>query len=228
MRDESAAIFTKIYKDHEWGGGSRSGPGSDPHVLSDYAKVLMSIVNSRQIKTVVDIGCGDWALGRSVDWSRVDYTGVDIVPPLVAKLNTDFGGPTRRFLCADLTIDPLPSADLCVIKDVLQHLSNEKVHTFLARLPQLFKYALITNDISHEIRSSWRRRWRRTSLPPNIDVPSGGYRPLTLRAAPFCLPATQLAIIPMQFPRELHGDRCTVFETKETLLWERPTSETAS
>jgi SAM-dependent methyltransferase len=112
--------FAKIYREHVWGGTSRSGPGSDPEVLRPDAEPLSNFLRERNIRSVVDVGCGDWALGRTLDWTGIDYTGVDIVPEVIEMLNATYGSSSVRFLCRDLVADELPCAELCMIKDVLQ------------------------------------------------------------------------------------------------------------
>ena len=125
--------FTRIYREHVWGGTFKSGPGSDPEMLRAYSALLVDVLKQRQVRSVVDVGCGDWALGRTLDWSGVDYTGIDIVPDVVEHLNVSFGSNRIRFRCLDIVSDELPQADLCVIKDVLQHLSNDSVRSLLGR-----------------------------------------------------------------------------------------------
>jgi len=213
--------FTRIYREHVWGGTSKSGPGSDPEMLRAYSALLVDVLKQRQVRAVVDVGCGDWALGRTLDWSGVDYTGIDIVPDVVEHLNVSFGSNRIRFRCLDIVSDELPQADLCVIKDVLQHLSNDSVRSLLGRLSKYFLAALITNDLSHQKRGNWRTLWKTESIPPNTDIREGGYRPLRLRESPFNLPARQLLTMPFRFERLVFDRPGVVYETKEVLLWER-------
>jgi SAM-dependent methyltransferase len=220
--NDTRAEFSKIYNDHSWGGKSKSGPGSDPAAFQEYARLLVDFVRSNSIRSVIDVGCGDWTMGKTINWSGVDYTGVDIVPDLVEKLNATHGSDHVRFLCLDLVSDTLPNAELFVTKDVLQHLSNSSVKTFLAKLKTQFKAALITNDISHVGRGNWRTRWRTYEMKPNSEIANGGYRPLRLMDEPFSLVAQRLATIPLEFKRPVFGHPGTVRETKEVLLWKRP------
>ncbi|WP_186775577.1 class I SAM-dependent methyltransferase [Rubripirellula tenax] len=167
-----------------------------------------------EIQSVVDIGCGDWSFSRNIDWSRVDYTGVDIVPSLSEELNREHGGDKIRFACADLTSDELPSADLCICKDVLQHLSNESVQKFLSGNLNRYRYALLTNDYRKMKRSRLNFLGKmREFQEPNSETTDGGSRPIRLTEAPFNLPAEQLVLFDMQIGRTLF--------TKETLLWTR-------
>ena len=125
MSSETANVFSKIYSSHEWGGKSRSGPGSDPALVQSYLSILKSVIATNNVLSVVDIGCGDSSLSRTIDWRGIDYTG-SIVPGLVDILNLTFSGEHVRFVCADLVRDELPGGDLCVVKDVLQHLSIDR------------------------------------------------------------------------------------------------------
>lgn len=213
--------FTKIYREHVWGGPFKSGPGSDPEMLRAYSTLLVDVLEQRQVRSVVDVGCGDWTLGRTLDWSGVDYTGVDIVPDVVETLNVNFHSNGIRFRCLDVVANELPQADLCIVKDVLQHLSNDSVRSLLGRLGTYFAAALITNDLSHRKQGNWRTLWKTESIPPNTDIPDGGYRPLRLREAPFNLQAKQLLTIPLRFERLVFDHPGVVYETKEVLLWER-------
>ena len=212
--------FARIYNEHAWGGKSQSGPGSDPQLLRQYLSLLTDLIKDRRIRSVVDIGCGDWSLAKTIDWSGISYTGIDIVPQLIDRLNQEHGSDNIRFVCADLASDRLPDADLCVSKDVLQHLSNASVHRFLSELDSHFTFAVITNDFIHNQRAGWRRLWKRTSMLANADISDGGYRPLSLTEAPFNLRARRMMVLPLQFPRVISGSPSVVYETKEVLFWE--------
>lgn len=218
--NNSKEHFARIYSEHLWGGESKSGPGSDPQLLRRHLNLLADLIKERRIRSVVDIGCGDWSLAKTIDWSGVSYIGIDIVPQLIDRLNQHYRSNNIRFVCADLVSDRLPDADLCVSKDVLQHLSNASVQRFLSKLDRHFKFALITNDIIHKERAGWRKLWKTTSLPTNYDIPDGGYRPLCLTDKPFNLRASRMAVFPLKFSREVLGTAGAVYETKEVLFWE--------
>jgi SAM-dependent methyltransferase len=218
---DSRERFARIYNEHQWGGESKSGPGSSPHLLTRYLTLLARLMRELGVRSVVDVGCGDWSLAKTVDWSGISYTGVDIVPELVDHLNRHHGSENVRFICANAVTDPLPCADLCVSKDVLQHLSNASVKRFLCKLEGHYRYALITNDIVHQEKAGWRRLWKSTSMAPNYDIADGAYRPVCLTCSPFDLRAKRLVVLPFTFPREVLDTAGTVYETKEVLLWEQ-------
>jgi hypothetical protein len=76
------------------------------------------------------------------------------------------------FVCADPATDPprVPTAELLLAKDVLQHLSNENAQKIL-RLTNEFKFSPITNAYA----------------PINDDGKNGDTRPLDIREQPFNL-----------------------------------------
>lgn len=171
--DESADVFRHIYENDLWKGGS--GEGSDADATVIYRRVLETLLSWRSIRSVTDVGCGDWKFSQLVEWHGVRYTGVDIVSELVSNHRREFGSARVRFVLADARTARLPKADLLVCKDVLQHWSNQSIVDFLLRNRRRFRYALLTNDIwsVHE------------HAGLNADVPPGSWRPIDLEAPPF-------------------------------------------
>jgi SAM-dependent methyltransferase len=205
--------FVEIYQTGEWGSASRSGPGSTLERNQEYLRILSDTLGRTGASSVVDLGCGDWSFSRVVDWAGVDYTGIDVVPKLVAELNSSFATDTIRFIVGDSRVSNLPNADLLIAKDVLQHWSNEAVLDFLPHLNR-FKYAILTNDLKI-LRKGFRSFWRyRSVCPANSETSMGGYRPLELAAAPFGLNVEHLAFIEMKDGPHLF--------VKEVVLWKNP------
>jgi len=213
------AAFQAAYRDHVWLGDSRSGPGSDEASTRSYREVLNAVLRDRNVRSVVDLGCGDWASTRLIDWNGASYLGIDIVPEVVAANQERYGAPGVAFRVGDFVRDPVPAADLLVSKEALQHLPTADVHAVLARLPS-FRFALITNDVAGQLRAPWRRlrRWEPVGTL-NDDIAAGSWRPLDLRAPPFSLDAT----IVHRY-ETAYAERRWV---KEVLLWENLDPATA-
>lgn len=154
MNHES--IFTKIYKTQEWGQSfteafvGSSGPGSSTAYNEEYIEYLRTFIKKFQISSVVDIGCGDWRCGPAIygDLS-CSYVGYDIYQEMIDSHNKIYKSDTWRFECKNCAaeLDELESADLLVVKDVLQHWSDEYVANFLKFQTEQkkYKYILITN-----------------------------------------------------------------------------------
>lgn len=163
-------VFSTIYEQSVWGQGS--GLGSSPEVARPYMLFLQDFLTNNRIRSVVDLGCGDWQFSQHINWGDCLYTGIDVVPSVIEANQKRFGRPNRTFVCADPATDPsrVPSADLLLVKDVLQHLSNENAQKILT-LTNQFKFSLITNAFA----------------PTNDDCQNGDTRPLDLREQPFNL-----------------------------------------
>ena len=165
------SIFDFIYAHGVWGGGS--GAGSDFSRTVLYVAYVQALMDKHDVRSVLDLGCGDWRFSRYLDFSGRDYTGFDVVPSVVAANRTAFGAPNIRFEQADLSTHPqFPPCDLILCKDVLQHLSNARVSAILAKCG-VARLALITNDYH----------------PENSDCRDGETRPLDVTAPPFGLSA---------------------------------------
>lgn len=173
ITQDAGLVFSHIYDEDHWDGGS--GVGSAPDATAPYRAVLAELLAGNDVRTVTDVGCGDWQLGSLVDWSAVEYRGLDVVPSVVQANAARFAGAGVSFELLDARLATPPTADLLLVKDVLQHWSNADVATFLASNLDRYRYCLITNDIAS---THW-------DGDVNEDMLLGGWRTLDLEAAPF-------------------------------------------
>jgi SAM-dependent methyltransferase len=216
MTATTTEAFRSIYRNSTWAfGQSKSGPGSDPKPTRRFRRFLAGFLRQRDVRSVVDLGCGDWTSTRLIDWSGIDYLGLDVVPEVVQANRQRHARPGIRFDVADLASDdPLPPADLAICKDVLQHLPIADVRRFLAKLGA-YKTALLVNDRRGRYACTWRNIWLgRPFTGINEDAAPGDYRPLRLLEAPFHLRAE----IVLRYRCGFGEDRWT----KEVLLWTNP------
>jgi Methyltransferase domain. len=166
-------IFETIYKKNEWIYGS--GENSLPENTVEYRKFLQKFLKDYEIKSVIDVGCGDWQFSKFIDWSGINYVGVDIVKSVIIKNKKEYEKENIHFYCKDAVRYTLSEADLIIIKDVLQHLSNKNVLKILRQLKK-FKYVLLINDFAEY----------------NTDCRDGRYRALNLNGEPFNLNAQKI------------------------------------
>jgi 2-polyprenyl-3-methyl-5-hydroxy-6-metoxy-1,4-benzoquinol methylase len=211
--------FRDIYLNREWTTSSQarsaSGPGSDLQNAQEYVDLIQQIIISPeyQIKSVVDVGCGDWGLSKHIDWSNVSYTGIDIVPEIVTSLQSQYGSDNVTFKQGNLMFDELPSADLLIVKDVLQHLPNQAVSLLIATQLKKYRFAIITNDRERIQYLLYPLKYLQKRIgEANIDIPAGEWRPLNLRDSPFDFTATEILTFPCQLSRR-------TFDIKEVLFW---------
>ena len=101
------------------------------------------------IQSVVDFGCGDWQSSKLIDWDGIQYQGFDVVETIIEDNKRQFSRPNIRFEIADVSAESLPSADLLIIKEVLQHWPNEAILELLPSF-ESYKYVLLTNTVNPE------------------------------------------------------------------------------
>jgi SAM-dependent methyltransferase len=161
-------IFDRIYLTDEWNGGS--GPGSHPSNTAKYVKFLNSFIRENSIKSILDIGCGDWQLMSMVDLSGVRYKGIDISP--VATSLARSKAPAGADISNENIENITESFDLVHIKDVLQHLEFSECRRILEIISSRHKSALVVNE----------------HPPASNDIKNGQYRPLSIVAEPLSWP----------------------------------------
>lgn len=166
--------FTEIYDTNHWGNGS--GGGSSPEATVEYRAFLKMFLRVYRIKTVVDYGCGDWQFSKLVDWTDIDYLGVDVVSSVIDFNQKNYA--TKNFAAGkiqfvrqeDWKLTERPN-QLLILKDVLQHWSNHEITMFLMQVGKFFKYILITNTCNQ------------TDHAEEIPEPKG-CRPLSAQYSP--------------------------------------------
>lgn len=191
-REHLTRTFNAVYASAKWAQGAdgkgSSGPGSSLHATSEYRAFLENFLRTHNIKSVVDAGCGDWTFSSQVNWNHARYTGIDISTDVIDTVRKRYSSDTISFEAGNIT-ESLPSADLLLCKDVLQHLPNELVQRFIKNnlRPGKYKWAIITNDKG----------------PDNRDIAAGEHRPIDLSKPPFEVKG--LVDLAIQFPDGVGG-----------------------
>lgn len=163
-------VFTRVYKNNAWGGRHGefcSGDGSvNETVVGPYIEMVARMAHEERFlgKTFVDIGCGDFAVGRMLVPLCSCYRGLDIVEPLIAFNTREHGSDKVVFNHIDAVRDPLPHGDVCFLRQVLQHLSNSEILAILKKL-DAYRWVFITEHYPST---------RDAYFVPNIDKPHGG------------------------------------------------------
>ena len=181
-----AARFERIERTNLWGAvTSVSGLGSENCATAAIREELPGLLQRLGARSLLDAPCGDagWIGRTTLD---VDYTGVDIVPSLIAANMARVAQGELRclFLVADITRDPLPVCDVILCRDCLVHLSFQNIARAMAGF-----------------RASGAQFLLVTTFPEwgdNRDCEDGDWRALNMTRAPFDWPP----------PRELINERC--------------------
>lgn len=174
-------VFDGIYRNNAWGSSeSRSGGGSCVEATKTIRRELPLLWRKFEVKSFLDVPCGDYNWMKEVDKSGVVYIGGDIVSELIEENNKKYSMENVSFKVIDITKDDLPAVDMIFCKDCLQHLSYENVVKALINFKKSLSKYLLTTSYPFTL-SNW-------------DICDGGYRPLNLRIKPFNLPAPLLKI----------------------------------
>ncbi|EDP72394.1 hypothetical protein FBALC1_14872 [Flavobacteriales bacterium ALC-1] len=143
--------MNQIYGLKLWGGKDfdfYSGYGShDSKITKPYLDTVISFLKSyNNTLTVCDLGCGDFNIGRHLVKHSKTYIAIDIVEDLINRNKEIFQAHNLEFKCLDISKDELPKADCIVLRQVLQHLSNEEIQHILNKISQ-YKYLILTEHI---------------------------------------------------------------------------------
>jgi hypothetical protein len=143
--------FSTIYQNRIFGDlpGEQfySGDGSMGVFADNYCRHIELLVREKGIRSIVDLGCGDFRIGKRLSAMVDTYCGVDIVPDLIAHHRREYGSPQVSFACLDIVEDPLPPADLCLVRQVFQHLNNAEIGAVLAKLGA-YPWVLVTENVN--------------------------------------------------------------------------------
>ena len=163
--------FTRIYLQDRWDDGQKaslnarfySGPGSAEEFGRPYAACISDFIAKNSIRSVVDLGCGDFRVGALIASPAISsYVGVDVVEPLIAENQRRYGNERISFQCLDIIADELPRADLCLVRQVFQHLSNKQIVQILDKL-KAYRWVIVTEDQPGPV----------GSFVPNVDKVHG-------------------------------------------------------
>src|SRR5262249_22061531 len=119
--------------------------GSRAEVTACYTSVLRALIRSEGVTRIVDLGCGNFEVAQRFLSPELNYVGCDIVPNLVAHNTARFATERIEFRTLDLVTDPLPNGDLCVIRQVFQHLSNRDIAAVLRKVRQ-YRLLVVTDE----------------------------------------------------------------------------------
>ena len=111
---------------------------------------MKKFITDNKINTVVDLGCGDFVCGKIIyDDLDIIYQGYDTYKKIIDYNSTQYLLPKYSFIHLDFFTnkDIIANADLCILKDVIQHWTMDEINTFLDYLVEnkKFKYILLCN-----------------------------------------------------------------------------------
>lgn len=161
-------IFSAIYREGRWEAKSHddfsSGSGSHiPTVVLPYVNAVRKFLDALPCPpSVVDLGCGDFNVGKQLRPCCGQYVACDVVPALIQRNKDKFAGLDVDFRCMDIIEDDLPLGDIVFLRQVLQHLNNAQILRVVQKLYR-YKFLVLTEHVPTS-----------SGFPPNRDKATGG------------------------------------------------------
>ncbi|WP_282118212.1 class I SAM-dependent methyltransferase [Maribacter aquivivus] len=155
----------QVYEKNLWGSSTSdfySGDGSHrSEIVAPYVEALVKFLNAFESPvSVCDLGCGDFNVGKELVSYAKNYIAVDIVPELIERNKQEFKLADLEFQCLDIAVDELPIANCAIVRQVLQHISNDEIKRVVAKLAD-YDYVIVTEHVPEG------------DFVPNIDIISG-------------------------------------------------------
>lgn len=173
---DRADRFGEIYAQGVWrhaeSQASASGLGSELAATAGIRQQLPEILRELGIETLVDVGCGDWTWMSEIELPY-SYLGLDIVGSVIERNIEAFSNEHVSFRRLDAVTEDLRNCDAILCREVIFHLSLDDAIKALENMHRHTRWIIITSD---------------SDIWFNSDIPSGDFRMLNLRRAPFRLP----------------------------------------
>jgi hypothetical protein len=187
------SVFTDIFNRGLWASAeSRSGTGSELSSTEVIRAEIPAVISKYNVKSVLDIPCGDMNWMTHTNLMGARYIGADIVPALIEQNREKW--PDKEFLHLDLAFSALPKVDMVLVRDCFGHLSTKNVHRCIQNIRVSgIRYMLATS-------------LTRTTI--NTDIADGGWRCINLMVEPYNL--RPLYLINEEHVQIGHDDKCLV------------------
>ena len=173
--------FTNIYDKCKWGkknGKGMSGTGSNNSPDTRfYINLLINHIQENNIKTICDMGCGDWEFSKTIDWEGLHYTGIDCVKSVIDFNKENYSSENIQFIHGEAGDIP-EGYDLVILKDVIQHWEDKQVKEILPQIIEKNKFVLIGNGYKFG-RTPSKNNWTERTLDKNYH-----YHPIDINKKP--------------------------------------------
>jgi len=203
-------VFSNIYENFGFGNSdSRSGPGSDLEQTETIRQEIKKLIKSYNIKSVVDIPCGDFYWMKEIVFNFDNYIGGDIVENCIKENNERYGNSRIKFINFDLLKDEIPTADLLIVRDIIGHFPiSDGIKIVENILKSNCKYLLSTTWYNVEDNSYYKKHY-------NSGTNLGRFYPVNLMSDPFNFPQPEFLI-----EEKIEVDNFSAGNRKVLALWD--------
>lgn len=174
--------FTDIYNKKIWGsrdGKGTSGTGSS--ISPDtkwYIQLLMKHIEDTNSINICDIGCGDWEFSKTIDWTGLNYTGIDCVKSVIDNNNKLYKNDMISFSHQDAKSIP-KGYDFVILKDVIQHWNDQDIKDIIPEILKHNKFIFLCNGYIFG-RDRSKNNWTTRELDKKYH-----YHPIDIHKEPF-------------------------------------------
>jgi predicted 2-oxoglutarate/Fe(II)-dependent dioxygenase YbiX len=164
-------------------------------------KELAILLQRYEIKSMLDIPCGDISWMKEVNKDGIDYIGADPNANTIAQNRTIY--PNTRFDVMDLLHADLPKVDLVFVRDCLGHFSDANAKKAIENIRRSGSRYLLATSF--------------TKWGTNTDIEDGSWRGINLMVAPFSLKPQYLINEDCREAYPHYNDKCMILFDLEDL-----------
>jgi len=158
MNTVHSRVFSQIYKQKLWGKDDTvryfSGAGSRPGKARWWIGQIRRHIKQHGCVSMADVGCGDLTIAREIMQHApdIEYVGYEVFEDLVTQHHEQHPHLDIRHVDACDTPELIQSADVLLVKDVLQHWQDDQIVSFMDHVTSggRFKHIIMQNDY-HEL-----------------------------------------------------------------------------
>lgn len=171
--------FSKVFRQNLFHGQeSLSGEGSSLEQTETIRHEISKALSDFNIRSVLDIPCGDFNWMKEIEAETFEYLGADVVPELIEMLSHRNEDPRRSFIVLDIVRNSLPKVDLIFCRDLLVHLESKDVFSAIRNIKASGSKWLMTTNFTAD------RPYK--NLPAiTRGIP---WRPINFSLSPFSFP----------------------------------------
>jgi hypothetical protein len=196
------AKFDKVFRQNLFHGkSSKSGNGSSIDQTQEIAEAIPRFAAQLEIRSMLDIPCGDLVWMSRVNLGDIKYIGADVAPSLILHLKSKY--PDRNLQALNIVQDALPKVDLIFCRDLFVHLTNKDIHCAIKNIKASKSQYLATTTFTNR------------AINRNLPILTRGvaWRTINLELQPFNFPR----------PKVLIDEKCTegsgMFFDKSIAIW---------
>lgn len=194
----NAEIFEKIYEEKRWGSSVQedrkysSGDGTrDKEIVAKYIDAVTYFSSQNpNLKSGLDLGCGDFSVGVAFCDLFEDFKAMDVAKNVIRENKNLYKSKNVSFSALDLTSGKIPSTDVIFVRQVLQHLSNREIEKFVRNVEGKFRHLIVTESIAKSI---FFKANKDTITGPGIRIHKNSG--VELEKAPFNLSFSEMDVI---------------------------------